>query len=73
MCVFLSQRSKLAALQEQHSDLLGLLAQQDIELSVFRETIQNRLGSNELMSVEEQARLNTIDMYGSYTQFRYDL
>lgn len=67
------QRSKLAALQEQHSDLLGLLAQQDVELSVFRETIQNKLGSNELMSVEEQARLNTIDLYGSYTQFRYDL
>jgi hypothetical protein len=68
-----SQRSKLATLQEQHSDLLGLLAQQDVELSVFRDTIQNRLGAAQLLSVEEQARRNAIDLYGSYTQFRYDL
>ena len=67
------QRSKLAALQEQHSDLLGLLAQQDVELSVFREVIQSRLGPGELSSVEDVARANTIDLYGSYTQFRYDL
>jgi hypothetical protein len=67
------QRSKLATLQEQHSDLLGLLAQQDVELSVFRDTIQSRLGAAQLLSVEEQARRNAIDLYGSYTQFRYDL
>jgi hypothetical protein len=67
------QRSKLASLQEQHSDLLGLLAQQDVELSVFRDTIQNRLGVQELLSVEEAAKKNAIDLYGSYTQFRYDL
>jgi len=70
---FLPQRNKLASLQEQHSDLLGLLAQQDVELSVFRELIQSRLGSSELRSVEDVARTNTIDLYGSYTQFRYDL
>jgi hypothetical protein len=67
------QRSKLASLQEQHSDLLGLLAQQDVELSVFRDTIQNRLGVQELLSVEEAAKKNAIDLYGSYTHFRYDL
>ncbi len=52
---------------------MGLLAQQDVELSVFREVIQSRLGPGELSSVEDVAKANTIDLYGSYTQFRYDL
>lgn len=53
--------------------MLGLLAQQDVELSVFREVIQSRLGPGELTAIEDVARTNTIDLYGSYTQFRYDL
>lgn len=40
---------------------------------MFRDTIQNKLGTQELVSVEGQARQNAIDLYGSYTQFRYDL
>jgi hypothetical protein len=67
----LRERSRLQALQEQHSDLLSLLAQQDVELSVFREAVQQ--GGGQLQVTEEKARQQTIDLYGSYTQFRYDL
>jgi hypothetical protein len=44
-----------------------------VELSVFRDAISDKLGGSTLSSVEERARLNTIELYGSYTQFRYDL
>jgi hypothetical protein len=50
-----------------------LLAQQDVELSVYRDAISNRLGREELASAEERAKQNSIDLYGSYIQLRYDL
>jgi hypothetical protein len=42
-----------------------------VELSVFREAVQQ--GGGQLQVTEEKARQQTIDLYGSYTQFRYDL
>lgn len=75
LCLFclLTQRHKLAALQEQHAELLSLLAQQDVELTVFRDAIQSKLGETELALVEQLAKTQSIDLYGSYTEFRYDL
>ena len=39
----LSQRRRLQDLQEQHADLLSLLAQQEVELGVFRSTIRKQV------------------------------
>jgi hypothetical protein len=60
----------LSALQEQHSDLLGLLAQQEIELSVFRAALEAKLGTEVVLNVCREAQKNVVDMYGSYTNFR---
>ena len=67
---FISQRKRLHALQEQHSDLLGLLAQQEVELSVFKAALGEKLGSEVVETVEQEAEKSVIDMYGSYTNFR---
>ena len=58
------------ALQEQHSDLLGLLAQQEVELSVFRAALGTRLGTEVVETVEQEAERSVVDLYGSYTNFR---
>ncbi len=50
-------------------DLLSLLAQQEVELSVFRQAIAD---SNEEMldEVEKNAQQSVVKLYGSYTNFR---
>lgn len=67
------QRRKLQSLQEEHSDLLELLAQQEVELSVFRKAVEDRFGSNEFQNFEELAHKNVVEMYGTYTNFRDNL
>ena len=57
-------------LQEQHSDLLSLLAQQEVELSVFRSSLESRAGYAAVLGAEDEARKASIERYGSYTDFR---
>ena len=38
-----AQRHRLSELSEQHSDLLGLLAQQEVELGVFRAVLGSQV------------------------------
>lgn len=57
-------------LQEQHSDLLGLLAQQEVEISVFRQAITEKLGGEVVNDVEEEAQQNVIKLYGAYSHYR---
>lgn len=61
----------MSALQEQHTDLLGLLAQQEIELDVFRQALEAKLSERELSGVESEIQRSVIDKYGSYTNFRH--
>jgi DNA repair exonuclease SbcCD ATPase subunit len=63
------ERKKLVVLEEEHADLLGLIAQQEVELSVFREKLQKLLGQD-LVIVEREARDNVEKQYGVYTNFR---
>ena len=66
----LRERKRYQSLQEQHSDLLGLLAQQEVELTVFRTAIEETLGVSKVLEVELDAQQNVVRMYGSYTNFR---
>jgi hypothetical protein len=61
---------RFAELQEQHSDLLGLLAQQEVELGVFRGTLLQSAGGQAVQDAEDQAQLTSIKRYGAYTKFR---
>lgn len=60
----------MQALQEEHTDLLGLLAQQEVELSVFRLTLEAEGGFVALQRAESQAQQVATEKYGSYTNFR---
>ena len=64
------ERRRFAELQEQHSDLLGLLAQQEVELGVFRGTLLQRAGGQAVQDADDQAQLTSIKRYGAYTKFR---
>lgn len=57
-------------MQQQHSDLLALLAQQEVELNVFRTALEKRLTSAQLQQLQSQAQKESIELYGSYTNFR---
>eukprot|EP01038_Epipyxis_sp_PR26KG_P014967 gene14967-20135_t len=65
MKFFLLHR-KLQSLEEEHNDLLELLGQQSLELTVFKEAIQQKLGENELRSIRESAQQCVINQYGAY-------
>ncbi len=64
------QRKKYLLLQEQHTELLGLLAQQEVEISVFRQVMSDKLGDETVSTVEEEAQQNVIRLYGAYTHYR---
>jgi chromosome segregation ATPase len=63
------ERKRLVVLQEEHADLLGLIAQQEVEISVFREKLHKLLGQD-VETVEREARDNVEKQYGVYTNFR---
>jgi hypothetical protein len=67
------QRRRLQQLQEQHNDLLSLLAQQDLELSVFRSTLEGKLGPRAVTEAESQAERRCIERYGSYVNTREEV
>ena len=67
----ITQRRRYLELQEQHADLLGLLAQQEVELSVFRGVLEQSSGGDEqVRRAEEKSQLMAIKKYGTYTNFR---
>lgn len=64
------QRQRLRSLQEQHTDLLGLLAQQEIELQVCRDKLLSCAGPEACRSAEEECRRVVTERYGAYVAFR---
>jgi len=64
------ERRKYADIEEQHTDLLGLLAQQEKELDVFRSSLKSQGGEAAVEMAENKAKLASIDSYGSYINFR---
>ncbi len=57
-------------LEEQHTDLLGLLAQQEVELSVYRQALAEKLGEHEISSIDREAQASVAKLYGTYTNYR---
>ena len=57
-------------MQEEHSDLLGLLAQQELELCVFRHELVTVVGQRGMSSAEEKVLKIATKKYGAYTAYR---
>jgi hypothetical protein len=67
---FHKQRKKFYQLQEQHSELLSLLAQQEVEINVFKQKMEEKLGEETMTTIESEAQQNVVKLYGSYTNYR---
>jgi hypothetical protein len=57
-------------LQEEHTDLLGLLAQQELELFVFRLELGSKAGPNSVAKAESKVQKLAVKKYGTYTSYR---
>lgn len=57
-------------LQEEHTDLLGLLAQQELELSVFRIELNSKAGAGFVSRAENKVQKLAVKKYGTYTSYR---
>ena len=68
----LKKQRQLDELLEEHSDLLSLLAQQELELKVFRGSMFKLSGAAAVKTTEAEARRAAIEKYGIYTEFRND-
>jgi len=64
------ERRRLQVLQEQHSDLLGLLAQQEVELVVFKDVLEQYSGNEAVIHAEDESRRITVEKYGFYVDYR---
>ena len=62
----------LYLLQEQHNDLLSLLAQEEVELGVFREALGLSAGSAAVRTALLEAQRASVERYGTYVNLRED-
>jgi len=65
-----NEKARLATLQEQHSDLLSLLAQQELELNAVRDALLTAGGSDAVGRALSKARRTAKSRYGTYVDFR---
>lgn len=68
--VLIRQRNRLHCLQAQHSDLLGLLAQQEIEMQIYRQSLSDVGGAEACRQAEDDASAAVTERYGTYVNFR---
>ena len=50
--------------------MLGLVAQQELELSIFKETLENMANFDIVLETETIAQEQAIEKYGNYINFR---
>ena len=60
------ERRRLQSLQENHNDLLSLLAQEELELGVFREILESVGGEEKVLEAIQLAQRGAVEKYGSY-------
>jgi chromosome segregation ATPase len=66
------ERRKLHSLQQEHADLLGLLAQQELEVSILRKVLEGEAGPQTLQQADEKVKQEAMRKYGAYTDYRGD-
>lgn len=57
-------------MQDEHDDLLSLVAQQEVELDVFKTTLQSKSGTAAVEEAAQRSKQTAVDRYGSYIDFR---
>ena len=64
------ERRGLGQLQEAHNDLLALLAQEEVELNVFRDVLGERVGEAAVGEAHARAQTAVTERYGAYVNLR---
>ena len=59
-------------LEDEHNDLLALLAQQELEKTAMAELLSSRIGPEAVVKVKEKARVDCEARYGSYVDYAQD-
>ena len=67
------ERRRLRDLQDEHSDLLGLIAQQELELKIFQDKLEKAMGSIGVHEAVKLAEEQAIKRYGVYINYRDDM
>lgn len=62
----------MSELREQHDDLLGLLAQQEIELQVSQRHLYSLGGKAMCVKAKQETKQIANEKYGSYISYRTD-
>ena len=70
-CLIVLQRHEHSSLQSQFEDLLGLLAQQEVEKKSYRGELQRllRANSGEFNKILQDARDKVVEQYGAYVNY----
>ena len=64
------ERRQLASLQETHNDLLALLAQEEVEVAIYRDILHAKAGASAVKEASEAAQIAVTEKYGSYVDLR---
>jgi len=64
------ERRGLGQLQEAHNDLLALLAQEEVELNVYRDVLGERVGEAAVEEAHARAQTAVTERYGAYVNLR---
>jgi hypothetical protein len=59
-------------LEDEHNDLLALLAQQELEKTAMAELLSSRIGPEAVVEVKEKARVDCEARYGTYVDYAQD-
>lgn len=59
-------------MQETHNDLLSLLAQEELELQVFRDALKAHAGDQVFVETASMAQSTALEKYGSYIDLHGD-
>ena len=60
----------MSVLQETHNDLLALLAQEEVELAVYRDALLQQAGQEATRHAMDTARRHATERYGTYIDLR---
>ena len=56
-------------MRQRETDILSMLAQQELELYIFKNKMLEFCGENKLLSVQSDVKVAAISQYGGYIEF----
>uniref|UniRef100_A0A7S3NLU8 Uncharacterized protein n=1 Tax=Aureoumbra lagunensis TaxID=44058 RepID=A0A7S3NLU8_9STRA len=61
----------VASIEEEHNDLLALLAQQELEKNTLKAYVLDKIGDSALAQIKQEAEHRCVELYGMYVDYEY--